>query len=187
MEVFRIRKPGFPVKPTSKLKIKKIADAFRAYIVKHIGPYETFCPIVEALEMLGEKPFKKYAFAILSDDDPRLNKKWAFTSPTEKCIYISESVYNNACRNIPKDRFTIAHELGHLLLGHKFDMVFSRKNENTPIPCYRDSEWQADTFAAYLLMPTELAKDKTADEIKELFGVSTSAAIAREARLKHDI
>lgn len=185
--MFQIRKPGFPVKPASKLVIKKIADAFRACIIRYIGPYKTFCPIVNALEILGNKPFAEYSFAILNNDDPRLDGKWAFTSPTEKRIYISESVYNNACRNIPKDRFTIAHELGHLLLGHEFDMVFSRKNENAPIPRYRDSEWQADTFAAYLLMPTELAKDKTADEIKELFGVSTSAAVAREARLKRDI
>lgn len=185
--MFQIRKPGFPVKPISKIKLKFIADLFRKRISENIGNYETFCPIVEALEMLGLKSFERFSFAIISDSNPKLLGKWACTSPAEKRIYISESTYNKACNNHPQARFTIAHEFGHLLLEHEIDAVFARDNINETIQSYRDSEWQADTFAAYLLMPEELAKDKSAEDIEKLFGVSASAAIARADRLRKGV
>lgn len=186
--MFQIRKPGFPVKATSKQKLKHIADLFRLRIRESFGDYGTFCPIADALEMLGQKSFEQFSFAVVADNNPMLVGKWACTNPSDKCIYISESVYRKACENNPQARFTVAHELGHLLLGHEYDAVFARANVNAAIPTYRDSEWQADTFAAYLLMPSEQARGKSAAEIETLFGVSASAAVAREARLmKHDL
>ena len=186
--MFQIRKAGLPVQPTSIVKIKAVADSFRSHIEKWCGPYGTFCPIVNALETLGKEPFEDLGFAVLEDNDPNMADKWAYTDPTGKCIYLSETVYQKACQNNPQARFTIAHELGHLLLGHKVDVIFARQNCDTKIPCYRDSEWQADTFAAQLLMPTELAQGKTTNELEQLFGVSASAAIARGDRLKkHEI
>jgi len=185
--VFQIRKTGVPVQPTSTAKIKSVADSFRAHIEKILGPYGMFCPISNALETLGQGSFEDFGFMILDDNDPSMIDKWAYTDPDNKCIYISNSVYAKACKNNPQARFTIAHELGHLLLGHKLDMVFARQNGTASIPCYRDSEWQADTFAAHLLMPTELAKGMTANDIEKQFGVSASAAVAREERLRKEI
>lgn len=176
-----------PVKPTSKANIKNIADAFRLHIENCFGSYDTFCPVTDALETLGREPFNDFSFVVLDDNDPSMADKWAYTDPNNKCIYIKNSIYAKACQHNPQARFTIAHELGHLLLGHKLDMVFARQNGNGQIPCFRDSEWQADTFAAYLLMPAELARGMSASEIERRFGVSASAAVAREGRLKHDI
>lgn len=184
--MFQIRKTGMPVQPTSKANIRNIANLFRSHIERNFGQYGTFCPITKALEILGQKPFEDFSFEILDDNDPSMVDKWAYTTPDNKCIYIKNSVYNNACQHHPQSRFTIAHELGHLLLGHKLDIVFARQNGNTKIPCFRDSEWQADTFAAELLMPAELAKGLCAEEIERQFGVSASAAVARGDRLRKE-
>jgi hypothetical protein len=184
--MFQIRKPGFPVKSASKARLKYIADLFRQRIAERCGNYGNFCPIARALEMLGTGSFARFSFAVLEDSNPKLLKNWACTSPSEKCIYISQSTYEDACNDHPQARFTIAHEFGHLLLEHEFDPVFARENINQDIPPYKDSEWQADTFAAYVLMPAELAKGKSADEIEKEFGVSASAARARVDRLRRE-
>ncbi|MCM1294191.1 MAG: hypothetical protein NC311_01355 [Muribaculaceae bacterium] len=94
------------------MEIKRLADLFRLRIREYFGDYGTFCPIVNALEMLGQKSFERFSFAVLADDDPMLVGKWACTNPSDKCIYISESVYKKACENNPQARFTVAHELG---------------------------------------------------------------------------
>ena len=49
-------------------------------------------------------------------------------------------------------RFTVAHEIGHLILHEGFALARGAVRHKH----YEDSEWQADTFAAELLMPTFL-------------------------------
>lgn len=66
-------------------------------------------------------------------------------------------------------RFTIAHEIGHLLFGHD-----CRYGENTK------EEKEADTFAAELLMPKGLLKKdflniKNIPELSKLYRVSQQA------------
>jgi Zn-dependent peptidase ImmA (M78 family) len=60
-----------------------------------------------------------------------------------------------------RQRFSVAHELGHYLLGHKeFDVGGTHVDEATP--SYLDPELrqerEANEFAAELLMPAELLK-----------------------------
>lgn len=74
------------------------------------------------------------------------------------------TVYGDADLNSPRTRFTIAHELGHLMLEHgrylakeyvaESDFISSGK-QSLGIQGLERLEWQANTFAAYLLMPTE--------------------------------
>ena len=77
------------------------------------------------------------------------------TSIADKKVEINEKISNQEGRM----NFTIAHEIGHILLhGSLKNHVLCRKNEGI----YGDKkdliEVQADKFAAYLLMPTELVK-----------------------------
>ncbi|MFV0401899.1 MAG: ImmA/IrrE family metallo-endopeptidase [Oscillospiraceae bacterium] len=78
-------------------------------------------------------------------------------------------LYNESVPNRGRIAFTLAHELGHILLDHLDDDD--------------DSEELADQFAAELLMPRSLVWEllrrnpRTAPEdLCELFGVSYSAA-----------
>ena len=61
-----------------------------------------------------------------------------------------------------RQRFTIAHELGHFLLGHELgekiiDDVFDRPT---------DKEKDANEFAAQLLMPTDFLKQDVGKKMK---------------------
>jgi len=80
-----------------------------------------------------------------------------------------------------RDRFTVAHELGHYFL-HALQ-------GNVPIVAYRRGstriEWEANWFAAALLMPEkEFCKEyeKTSDigYVASVFGVSEEAAKVRK-------
>tara|TARA_R110002167_G_scaffold30424_8_gene100634 strand:- start:283 stop:1137 length:855 start_codon:yes stop_codon:yes gene_type:complete len=71
---------------------------------------------------------------------------------SEKCVYSSTE--------IPLDRrlFCITHELGHLVLHEGL-----RFHREVPIDGTKQrtgTEWEADKFATYFLMPTKLLKDQ---------------------------
>lgn len=80
-----------------------------------------------------------------------------------------------------RDYFTIAHELGHYFLHWEDDgeeTVFSRGESN-------ETEWQANWFAAELLMPEDEFReaaeeyDYDVSELSNHFGVSRAAASVR--------
>ncbi len=81
-----------------------------------------------------------------------------------------------------RDRFTIAHELGHFFLHHNSQLCpkegFTRRGSDR-------LEWQANWFAAELLMPedTFLAEaercNRDEETLSRIFGVSKSAASVR--------
>lgn len=77
-----------------------------------------------------------------------------------------------------RNRFTIAHELGHVVLGHVTD-VRSPKRDTTFTNDDPDERY-ANAFAAALLMPEKFVRKlyRSARNIQELadaFGVSTAA------------
>ena len=62
----------------------------------------------------------------------------------------------------------------HYLLHDETNISFARSiNE---IPAYVDPEWQANTFAAELLIPKKLIKDLSVEEIMRKCGVSRQCA-----------
>lgn len=81
-------------------------------------------------------------------------------------------------------RFTIAHELGHILLGHELEAGFEhlrRISEGKPI-----TETQADEFAARLLAPACVLwalNVTSADDIAALCEISQKAAKIRAKRM----
>jgi len=90
-----------------------------------------------------------------------------------------------------RQRFTVAHELGHILLGHLegegLSVVFrdsgSSPKSNDP------NELSANAFAAELLMPEPVMKEayKMTNSIASLatiFGVTRKAVVLRVERLK---
>jgi len=90
--------------------------------------------------------------------------------------------------NIPRftsplrDRFTIAHELGHYILHSMFGekpMVFNRKKKTDKL------EWEANWFAASFLMPQdkfmeEMRRDQDDLHLASVFDVSVSAIQTRK-------
>jgi Zn-dependent peptidase ImmA (M78 family) len=85
---------------------------------------------------------------------------------------ISVIAYNQT-KHVHRKRFTVAHELGHMMLGHtsmNFDLNFE---SNKP------EEIEANQFAAELLMPLEMLKvdilNSNPKELAKLYRVSEEA------------
>lgn len=94
----------------------------------------------------------------------------------EKSIYINKDDYSR------RKRFTIAHEIGHILLHHidNDEYFVDYRNKST----YDAKEFEADNFAAALLMPREISianwqKTQDIDDFANLMQVSKAAAAIR--------
>lgn len=85
-------------------------------------------------------------------------------------------------------RFTWAHELGHIVLGHLRDYDCSR----LPEEYLRVLDREADVFASELLMPREWVQKyvptpcdrRSIAKLKEFFGVSWGAFVTRLDELR---
>lgn len=94
-------------------------------------------------------------------------------------------LYNDNC-SIGRSRFTIAHELGHILLGHlekgQISLVNKEPNLNDhPI------ETEANIFASRILAPACVLwekKVKTAEDIAILCNISIQSATFRLKRMQ---
>lgn len=119
--------------------------------------------------------------------DGRITRKYSKDDNTQFKIFIPEDQHEE------RKKFTIAHELGHLFLhmGYKIDNNLWEQQKD--IDYYRDGnseeEFQANEFAASLLMPKKQYKeilDKNSNEeyvdineVAKYFGVSRQAALNR--------
>jgi Zn-dependent protease with chaperone function len=104
--------------------------------------------------------------------------------PEKRVIYITSSTYEGVIRNDDRARFTIFHELGHLLLAHSRNF---HRDTTVSFPIWENSEWQADQFAAEILMPLDVIRAKNlivAGELRKEFGVSHTAASIRLSKLR---
>ena len=98
----------------------------------------------------------------------------------ETQVFINDKIHNRNRR-----RFTLAHELGHALLGHSLDEIHYRNSE---IDSQTDAqEVEANVFARDILMPATVlaALDiHTPEEIMHLCNVSRQSAEIRAERLQ---
>lgn len=89
-----------------------------------------------------------------------------------------------------RKRFTIAHELGHFLLGHGLGEEIQEETIDDSFDKSHPQEREANQFASCLLMPREFVKkevNKNSLDIEKLsktFGVSKQAITIRLLELK---
>lgn len=164
--------------PMSKAKIHHIAEAARKMILESEDPYEF--PIVKAIENLT-KYDSRFNYEIVEDCE--LPNAYANYCPANNTMTIRQSVYTGALNGHGRDRFTLAHELGHYFL-HDDETTFSRTS-GAVVPTYKNPEWQANTFASAILMPRRLIRNMTATDIADRCSTSfTAASIALEDAAK---
>lgn len=109
-------------------------------------------------------------------------------SPTEdgysRLIDGKPVIYYNDKRSEHRVRFTVAHEIGHVLLGHLSEGETLHRNteQDTPNP----KEQQANIFARDLLMPAVVINQlaNSAKDISQLCNVSEQSAQIRWLRLQ---
>lgn len=92
-------------------------------------------------------------------------------------------IYNDIYKNTNMVRFSIAHEMGHIFLGHELSEGYHQRTFNLEKP---QVETEADIFASRLLAPACVLWGldlHTADEIQKICDISISAAKIRAERM----
>lgn len=161
------------VPPCSRRDLRRLAYEFRKKF--HLnGEYLNVPKLLELLPFL----FSGIDYDIVDDEtwDREFGKEThaSYIMEKNKVIYIRNSIYERACIGKGRDRFTIVHEIAHAILLDETKIKFNRSSGK--LPCYKDPEWQANCLAGELLIPYELCKDMSVDEIVKKCGVSYEAA-----------
>lgn len=174
----------------------------------HVAPIPTYA-IKPLVHRLAENAAEKLSFGVGDPIEPlvrRLGGSIEYKTAHEQPGRLPESIVVRARNDftifVPtmtspaRDRFTIAHELGHLFLH--YPMVIKANpgavmaatrwvDENDSVQ--KRAEWEANWFAAAFLMPTESfseALSRWPDNLHRVaahFAVSTSAAEIRKSSL----
>ena len=159
------------VQPKSRNAIKQIADKIRE-IFDIRNEAVPIVAMIEYMSSLGEGGTPMMGVEIVKDEE--LPGNYAEYRPATNMLIVRESVYNGACNGNGRDRFTLAHELGHFILHKNVAYGFARGSER--IASYIDPEWQANTFASMLLIPREEIHGMDEEEIAAKYLVSKQAA-----------
>ncbi|MCP9749668.1 ImmA/IrrE family metallo-endopeptidase [Ferruginibacter sp. HRS2-29] len=142
-------------------------------------------PLLSIVDFLKEK------HKIIFDFDTSLGfnndnyKLLGAFNPAKRIILIDVSLKDD----LAKFNFTLAHELGHLALHRNLKIKYDETDEDIPTetataPFFKRDlksdidwmEWQANTYASCLLLPTEILKTALVSCQKQL-GISRTGAI----------
>lgn len=173
------------MKKTNPLKIVEIENIANKVRRKFGVSLDSSFPILEVLERLHYSGLLTIQY--LEDDDPLFEEDTpAKYNHAENYIYVKESVLEELENHEYRANFTLAHELFHYfqcqVLGFKFEEI-------EKCCCFENPEWQANEFAAQLLIPTKyIVGDCNTKLIADIFNVSESCVLTRklyyERRLK---
>lgn len=160
---------GTEVAPLSRKQIRAVADGVR----DHFEVKNAKFPIVEVVELVLPRVYAGFLLEVLTIAE--MGENHGLTIPEYDVIQIREDVYERARAGEGRDRMTIAHEFGHLLL-HK-GVALARSPSAIAPPPYKDPEWQAKAFAGELLIShRHLDGCRDAFDLASRFGVSSDAA-----------
>ena len=165
------------VDPLSRAKIREIANEIR----RLINLDTLYFPIVPFIEWILDDPDNKYGLRVEIVDPKELPGVYAYTDTVNRVMMIREDCYNRAVQGVPRDRFTLCHELGHFILHPAGRCQLAREGDGA-IPKYRDPEWQANCFAAELMAPYDKIQGMSVEEISVQCGMSRQAA-----KIQHSI
>lgn len=166
------------VAPRSRKDIRKLARVIRQSLTDFTGGSwrEAHFPIVQFLDPLITRIFDRYEDLVVEVVDASvLGEAHGNTYPDQNIIQLRDDVYEGARNGLGRDRLTLAHELGHLLMHRGVSMA--RALPKREVPAYQSSEWQANCFAGELLVdPRHIEPGDNAFTVADKFGVSTEAA-----------
>lgn len=158
----------------SAISRKNIQELIR-YLKKIVHlENELYFPIVQFLENILPILIPDFQLEIVPKKE--MGNKHGETYPSRNLIRIREDVYLGAVSGCGRDRLTIAHEIGHLLLHEDDCIALCKLAPNEKLRPFEDPEWQANAFGGELLASTYLIKGMSAADVSEKCGVSMDAA-----------
>ena len=142
--------------------------------VRKIFGINGYCfPIVELLDIVMPQIDEKFSLSIVEKDELPPGH-YALTYPDKGEMKVRRDVYEGAIGGDGRSRFTLCHELFHYIFHTSENISFARSDEK--LPSYLDPEWQANTFAAELMIPMDLVKGMSIYEIVKKCKVSWQCA-----------
>lgn len=168
------------MKKTNPLSVNKIEE-YAIKVRKQFSiPLDEAFPIYDILEMLSNNNL--LTLQILENDNIIFKQgAVAYYNPLENFIYIKEEVLEDLDNGLYRSNFTLAHEFFHFLQHKVLNFVFEEAEES-PKP-FVNPEWQADEFAAQLLLPTKYL-DVNDDILEKQFKVSKECINTRKLYYK---
>jgi len=178
--------------PLSAAAIENYVERYLAgYIPQHLT-----APRRLMMEDMERAVWNSHGCKIVLVEEYFLESIEAQTNFLENRIEITEKFMIDFENEHPRNRYTLAHEVGHVILHSKVAMqlasLAARRNTQRPIKTYENGEWQAEHAAGVLLMPAvtllpllcALYEGGCSDgeivwETKGTYGVSVRAAEAR--------
>lgn len=162
---------------------RKQIRAFAKYIRGLCGMTNSlYFPVVEFFENILPNLIDDYTYEIVAQSE--MPDKEGETIPSINTVKIREDVYEKAIRGDGRARFTIMHEVGHLLMHDNNRVALCRKSNNVTPKVYESPEWQADVFAGEILIAKHLIEGMSVNEIELCCGVSHKAAEYQYKQIK---
>lgn len=144
-----------------------------------LAPLNESIDIIKVVERILPQEMQNFSFVILEDDEWNIEGVEAITISQDGniCMIIPEQTYRDARIGRGRAKFTIAHEVGHVVLHSAESIQLARKQtEYYSSDKEYSPEWQADVFAAELLCPSSQIKNMKIMEIRQTYIVSKSLA-----------
>lgn len=196
----RRRIVGYQVDPMSRGDVeRKAADVRRALSIDPLLPL----PGIALFEGIGryhielKKQWIGLTYAVTQElPDNALACAIYDEAAAEISIVLTASSYRELERNDGRARFSVAHEIGHAVMHADKLVQLNRidhgrrtmmRSDSEATPPYMDSEWQANRFAAALLMPAPgleflfIRGKLNVSELQNMYGVSRTCAERRIA------
>lgn len=186
------------VLPRSRAAIERLAEQFLAGFAPERLRIPGPVAVVQALDCVLPR---QYGFAV--DVDGALPEGVAAVTDFEmRKVVVSPEVYAGSERGEPAGRFTLMHEIGHVVtIGAEMESRLRLRRltglsaqpvaRRGSLAAFEDPEWQADAFAAAALMPrrpfARAAREPGAgsrEVLATLFGVTPDAVHARRRVLR---
>lgn len=168
---------GYRVPSRTVVNIRDRALAVRKTLIRKNLPFFEMAPFIEQLHDYG------IVYDVVEANELPTGIE-ACCVPEQRSITLSADTYAKACDDDPRARFTVIHELGHILLAHARTL---NRDIGAKIEAYEDSEWQANQFAAEFLMPLSHMVEcghRNAEQLMLAYQVSAPAAERRINQLR---
>ena len=164
--------PGYEVPPLSAASIHAAADKVR-HLLNMCVSANGWLDILRVLEY----HYQNFEIREINEMPHALG-----STLSDGTIVLRSDVYTGAEAGNGRDRFTVAHELGHALLHSEYIGMARATERSTKVYC--NSEWQANEFAGALLLPDSAIQQigvYSAEMLASQYGVSLECA---EVRIK---
>ncbi|MEK3735729.1 ImmA/IrrE family metallo-endopeptidase [Paenibacillus sp. FSL H7-0941] len=157
--------------PTSRKKIRSAVELLRNACGMDDAKY---FPVIQFLEWALCRVDSEMNLEIRPKDS--MSNRYGMFVPEKHSIILREDVYEGAIAGNVRDRFTVAHEIGHYFMHNSKTVAFARLDEKNTVPKSMDIEWQANVFAGEMLAPPAIVRNLSISEAVRDCGISKKTA-----------